>query len=353
MRLFRTSLGLALLLLAPAPFAAAAAAAAADRPAFVSFLGAASEAARKDDLYRSGQRALDAGKWSQAADLFGQVVKRGGPEVDAALYWQAYALNKAGQRPQALAALRRLTDSFEKSAWLDDARALEIEIRGGGTAEGSEDEELKLYALNSLMNAEPERAVPMLRKFLDGRHSPKLKEQALFVLSQSDSPEARQALLAVARGTSHPELQFKAVEYLGVSGDPESRRVLRDLYAGTADRRTKAAILEALGVGGDAEALLATARQERDAGLRGKAIQSLGVIHSEEARKALRSLYDANADVQVRAAVIEALFVQNNAKTLIELYRGEKDRALRRKILEWLSHMDNPDAEAFLLKSLD
>ncbi|HVR95384.1 MAG TPA: hypothetical protein VMW27_02135, partial [Thermoanaerobaculia bacterium] len=71
MRSLRTSVGLVLLLLVPAPFAGVAAA---GHPTFASFLSAASEAVRKDDLYRSGQRALDAGKWTQAADLFGQVV---------------------------------------------------------------------------------------------------------------------------------------------------------------------------------------------------------------------------------------------------------------------------------------
>ncbi|HVS00341.1 MAG TPA: HEAT repeat domain-containing protein [Thermoanaerobaculia bacterium] len=408
MRSLRTSVGLVLLLLVPAPFAGVAAA---GHPTFASFLSAASEAVRKDDLYRSGQRALDAGKWTQAADLFGQVVKRGGPEVDAALYWQAYALHKAGRRTDALAVLQRLAGSFKKSAWLDDAKALEIEIRGGGDVpDTGEDAELKLYAVNSLMGAEPERAVPMLRKFLDGRHSPKLKEQALFVLSQSDSPEARQILLSVARGSSHPELQLKAVEYLGISGDPESMRVLRELYAGASDGRIKRAVLqsyliaqdapammavareekddvlwrqavnglgalrarkelrqlyqevqpalkgevvEALGIAGDVEALLDMARQEKDAALRGRAVRSLGVIRSPEASKALRSLYEGSADPQLRGAVIEALFIQDNAKALIEIYRSEKDRQLRRTVLGWLSRMDNQDAEAFLLKSIE
>jgi hypothetical protein len=69
---------------------------------------------------------------------------------------------------------------------------LEQEIRGGGdrpAATSEDDEELKLYALDSLMQAEPEQAVPVLERLLAGNASSRLKERALFVLSQSDSPQ--------------------------------------------------------------------------------------------------------------------------------------------------------------------
>ena len=62
------------------------------------------------------------------------------------------------------------------------------------------DEDLKLMALNGLMNSDPERAIPMLEKFLQGNQSPKLKERALFVLAQNDSAKGRQILSQIARG---------------------------------------------------------------------------------------------------------------------------------------------------------
>lgn len=362
----------------------------------------ASAAMQKDDVYRAGQRDIDAGRWTQAIDKFGQVARKGGSETDAALYWKAYAENKAGRSQQALATLRQLSGSHPKSEWIDDAKALEVEIRGG-SAGPDEDEELKLYALNGLMGSDPERAVPLLQKFLAGNHSPRLKAQALFVLSQSDSPEGFKTLSEVAHGSAHPELQLKAIEYLGTAGGDEAMRVLDDIYRSSSrqelrkavlqayhiDDRTgrilaiardgkdplqkeaiqflgamealqelrqlyqsepamKRKIVEALGVAGDVETLAGIARDERDPDVRRQAIHGLGMSDSPEAAKALRSLYTASTDLSTRKAVLEAFLIQDNARALIEIFNAEKDREIRRQIVQQLASMDSDEAEKFL-----
>jgi hypothetical protein len=379
----------------------------------------ADAAARKDDLYHAGQRDIDAGRWSEAIDKFGQVAKKGGADADGALYWKAYAESKAGREQQALATLRQLSGSYAKSSWLDDARALEVEIRGdvgdgggrgnggGSDASGGDDEELKLYALNGLLASDPDRAVPMLQKFLQGSHSPKLKEQALFVLSQGNSSAAHDTLLAVARGTSHPELQRKAIEYLGIAGGEENLRALdeiyrgasrpevkrtvlnaylianqparvvaiardgkdplrgeaintlgalgaegelKQLYRGEAAPEVRMKVLDALGIAGDVDTLVDIARSEKDPAVRRKAIQALGVSGGSKAAGALRSMYSAASDAATRHAVIEALFVQNNAQGLIEIFRAEKDREIRREIVQYLTMMHSEEASQFLEK---
>ncbi|HEX9943065.1 MAG TPA: HEAT repeat domain-containing protein [Thermoanaerobaculia bacterium] len=382
---------------------------AAAQPAF--YLSAADAAAKKDDLYRAGQRDIDAGRWTQAIDKFSQVARRGGAEADAALYWKAYAENKAGRPQQAVSTLRQLAGSHPKSAWRDDAKALEVEIRGasgkGADPAAGEDEELKLYALNGLLGSDPDRALPMLQKFLRGNHSPRLKEQALFVISQSDAPEARKTLHEVARGSAHPELQMKAIEYLGIAGSDENVRALDEIYRASARPEVKSAVLnaylvanqsgrvfavardakdplrgqaisllgamsaekelrqlyqsetspgarmkvlEALGVARDVTTLAGIARQEQDPALRRKAIQGLGVAGGAKAAEALRSLYSASSDPSIRRAVLEALFVQNNARGLIEVFHAEKDREVRRQIVQYLSLMDSEEASKFLEK---
>jgi outer membrane protein assembly factor BamD (BamD/ComL family) len=146
----------------------------------------------KDDLYRSGQKALDEKRWNEAASIFGKVAERGGSDADAGLYWRAYAQHKAGNRSESLATIRRLASTYPKSAWLDDARALEVEVRGdqGVTVQPSagEDEELKLYALSGMMDNNPRKALPLVRQYLRGKHSLENKEKALFLLTQSDLP---------------------------------------------------------------------------------------------------------------------------------------------------------------------
>jgi hypothetical protein len=368
----------------------------------------------KDELYRSGQKAIDEGRWNEAASIFGQVAERGGPEADAGLYWQAYAQHKAGNRSAALATIRDLASTFPKSSWLDDARALEVEVRGdqGVTVQPSaeDDDDIKLYALSGMMDHKPEKALPLVQQYLRGRHSLENKEKALFLLTQSDLPQARQTLLEIVRGSAHPELRLQAVEYLGVvaEDDPSVLPVLDELYRSSQDRKmreavieayasaehspgllavaraekdpklrrhalemldgeeaaaelrsllqseadpeTRRAILRSLGDAGDLDSLIAAARGDKDPGTRVEAIHALGDAESPRATEALRSLYNGSADRKIRMAVIDAFENQENAKALIELFRSEKDRELRKMIVQRLAEMETPEAEAFVAK---
>ncbi|HEX5758784.1 MAG TPA: tetratricopeptide repeat protein [Thermoanaerobaculia bacterium] len=340
-------------LLAASPFAAAEAAMALPADLYFSTAYAEDEDEdEEDDLYTEAQDALDERRWGRAVELFGRVARLGGDQADDALYWKAYSQHRAGHKAEALASLRQLQSSFPKSNWVDDAKALEVEIRaGGGKANPDQlaDEELKLYAINSLMGAEPERAVPLLQKFLRGNHSLRLKEKALFVLSQADSPEGRKTLLEIARGSAQPELQRKAIEYLGVSGDGAA---LRELYR-AAGPAVKGKLLEAMLVAGDTEGLSAAAREERDPKLRRKAIHTLGVTGGKGSGEVLRAIYASTSDRETRLAVLEALFVQNNARALIEIFRSEKDPDLKREAVQKLTLIDDPEADRFLESILD
>ncbi len=170
--------------------------------------------------YREGREALDRGDWDAAIQAF---EKAGEDEsrADAALYWIAYAQNKKGDAALALETIEALKESHPDSRWVREARALEMEIGGSSrpsraslSPRGSDDEdlELKLMALNSLMHADEEEAVPLLEQMLQGDHPTKLKERALFVLAQSSSDRAREVVAGIgarrlesrAPGKSHP-----------------------------------------------------------------------------------------------------------------------------------------------------
>ncbi len=68
---------------------------------------------------------------------------------------------------------------------------------------------------------------------------------------------------------------------------------------------------------------------------------------------ALKQIYLAHGDRSTREAVIHALFIQNNAKMMIELFRAEQDKELRREIVRKLSLMSSPEATDLLMKMLD
>ena len=63
------------------------------------------EKEREYSAYDQGQQALDSGRWDRAITSFDRVIELKGTKSDAALYWKAYAQNKLGQRPEALATI--------------------------------------------------------------------------------------------------------------------------------------------------------------------------------------------------------------------------------------------------------
>ena len=368
-----------------------------------------------DEQYEHATELVDEGHWDQAVPMFDQIVRDKGRRADAALYWKAYALQKLGRDADALETLNQLRSAHPKSSWVKQAKVLELEIRqGGGSAPPPEelaDEDLKLMALNGLMNSDPQKALPLLRRFLESSQSPKLRDRALFVLAQSGSPEAREILADVARGESHPDMQRKAIQYLSLFGGPESRQALADIYQASSDPSVKKAVLQAFMIGGEKARLLAAAKGEPDQSLRRVAIQQLGVMGAQdelwqmygaetskeakkaiqqalfvggsagrlielvrvekdpelrlnavrnlglmgspEAHAALEALYRNETDARTREAVLHAFFVSGNAKRLIEVAKTEKDPALRRQAVQHLSVMGSPEAQQYLLELLE
>jgi HEAT repeat protein len=129
----------------------------------------------------------------------------------------------------------------------------------------------------------------------------------------------------------------------------QAKDELRQIFK-SSDPEIRERALDAMGVAGDVETLLEVARQGQDISLRRKAIQSLGVYGGPQSAETLRSIYAAAPDPTIRGAVIEALFVQQNARALIDLYRTEKDRKVRREIVRYLSIMDSEEATQFMSK---
>jgi HEAT repeat protein len=299
--------------------------------------GPAPQAAERSDRYQAGQKALDERDWSRAAEIFGELAQAGRPDSDAAHYWHAYALFKQGRHPAALRALEEFPRKHPESRWVDDAKALEVEVRKASgqspKIEETADEELKLYVLSNLIHVESDRVLPVLEGILAGDASPKLKERALFVLSQSDSPQALETLVRIAQGQQSPELAMKAIEMLGLHNEKQSVPRLEEVYRANSDVRVRSKVLEALMLADAGEALLEVARSEADPGLRRKAVEQLGLI---DAVDELRALYLSESDLQVRTKIVEAFFLADRADVLEEIAATDPDPTLRRKAIEGL-----------------
>jgi tetratricopeptide (TPR) repeat protein len=295
---------------------------------------------RADDLYDEGRNAIEDGRYDRAVDRFNRLIDLKTTRTDAALYWKAYSLAKLGQRDEALTTLADLQKRFGDSRWLKDARALDVEVRqaSGQTVSpaSQQDDELKLMALRGIMQSDPEQAFPIIEKMLTGPNSLKVKDRALFVLSQSRSARARDVIAGIAKGNGNPDLQLKAIRYLGMMGGNDNRQILSDAYRTSPDVAVKRAILRSYMMSGDRERLFALAKGETDQSLRSEAVRQLGVMHSSSE---LSQLYQAEPSVEVKKQILQAMFVGGDADKLIELAKSERDPELRKSAIHSLGMM--------------
>ncbi len=369
---------------------------------------------RLQELYDDGRDDLDEERYDRATAKFKQLADMNGPQTDAALYWKAYAENRMGKRDAALTTIADLKRRFPQSRWQKDADVLGLEVKqssGQSVKPGDQgDEELKMLAIQGLMNSDPERAMPLLEKVINGSGSPREKSRALFVLAQNGSGRGREIIGRIAKGQSNPELQREAIKYLGLFGGAQSRQIMAEVYAANADTSVKRTILRAYMLGGDHERLFAAAKSEKDESLRreairqlglvrgvgeleqlyqmeastdlrreilqafflagesGKlaqaaqsekdpelrraAIRNLGLIHSDDSAKALQAIYGRETDRGLKEEVLNAYFLQGNAAALVAIARGEKDAELKKTAVSKLSLMHSKEATDYLMELL-
>jgi tetratricopeptide (TPR) repeat protein len=245
------------------------------------------EAQREMELYAKGTAALDTARYEKALQAFAEAAALKGTKADSSLYWKAFSEYKVQAMQAALESLKEMQKRHPDSRWLEQARALEFEVQSATgkpvSPAATPDEELKLLALDSLLHTDSEQALPSLEKMINGQQPPHLKKRALFVLSQSNSPKAKEILRSVARGSADSELQLEALQYLQMFGGAEDRKLLSDVYTVSKDRDVKGRVIEALYSQGDARTLVDMARKETDPEMRKRIVERLSRMKAKEA----------------------------------------------------------------------
>jgi HEAT repeat protein len=245
-------------------------------------------------LYDQARNAIENSEFDRALMELDQVIGQTNGRADAAMYWKAYSQSRLALSKEALETIKEMAKQFATSPWVKDAKALELEIRQAAgqpiSADLQNDEELKLLALRGVMQTDPDKGLPIIEKMLAGGAAPRVRDRALFVLSQSRSPKARDIMVTTAKNNANPELQLRAIRYLGFMGNDD-----RDLLPG---------------------------------------------------------IYRTSSDTSVKKAVANTLFMQRNAKGLVDLARGEKDPQMKKEIVSKLSVMKAPEATDYLLELL-
>jgi HEAT repeat protein len=275
-----------------------------------------------NQLYWDGQASLKKSDWNAALKHFQDLEKllrqKEPQSADAALYWEAYTLVQAKRTAEAKAMIERLHREFPQSRWSKDADSLLRESRPASAKVDADtsDEELADIAVEGLMNAPPERALPLLKKVLQSQHSQKTKKRALFVLSQLGTDAALDVVIDTAKTSPDPELRAEAIRMLGVSGEDRAINRLREIYASSKDAHQKDQIIEAWLVADRKDLVLASARNEPDPAVRKKAIETLGAL---DASDELKQLFDVTPDADNRREIIQALGVAGNSGALAQI----------------------------------
>jgi tetratricopeptide (TPR) repeat protein len=310
-----------------------------------------------EGLYDQARGYIDRDQYERALESLNRLIAMKGDRADAAMYWKAYSLSKLARNAEALTTLAEMRKQFPNSSWIREVGFLELEIRqASGQAVGAEaqvSEDMKLLALQGIMRSDPESAIPIVEKTLAGNSSVRVKERALFVLSQSRVPRAREVITGVAKGASNPDLKVAAIRYMGRTSGPEVLQALEEIYRSTSDVEVKRAVLQALYTARATDRLGSIARNEKDADLRRTAVRQLGSSNTPEGAEALRAIYVADSNAESRRAVIDALSASRaGAPALVALARAEKDPTMKTEIVRRLSNMRAPEAREYMLELL-
>jgi HEAT repeat protein len=349
-----------------------------------------------DSLYRAGRRALNRNRYQEAIDLLGQVLSRYPRSAYAgeALYYVSYALYSTGDTKnlqRAVEFLTQLRDKYPDAGMRGDAGTLAARVDGelarrgdaaaaernqaradsargpeataprtprppreprpprpprGNRSSGCDDEDdMRIAALNAVMQMDPERAVPLLKTVLARRDegSECLRRKAVFLVSQKRSPETAAILLDAVRNDPDQEVREQGVFWLSqVSGD-EAVTALDSILRASTDQNVQEKAIFALSQHRSARAgaILRAYIQRRDAPveLRGQAIVWLGQRRSDEGQGFLRELFPQLENDELKERVIQAVAQGRNAdnmRWLLDIAMNERENIeIRKRALFW------------------
>jgi HEAT repeat protein len=254
-------------------------------------------------------------------------------------------------RDQERAARDQQRAATDQERW---ARDQERAVRQG---RGEEEDDIRVAALNALLQMDAENAMPILRRVLEN-HSPenvKLRRKAVFLVSQKRTSEREEILLAAAREDPDLEVRMQAVYWLSqVRTDRAVEALDSILQTGTETELQERAIFALSQHRSEraAEILREYAeRQDAPSELRGNAIHWLGQHPSIRNTSYLRDLYVRLDEPELKEKAMFALSQtrnRENAQFLLGIALDESESVeVRKKALFWSGQMRIMTQELF------
>ena len=281
-------------------------------------------------IFREGRDFIEAQNWQRAAEKFNDFIKAypKDKDVDAALYWYGYALQKQDRKEEAAAPLVRLITRFPNSSWRREADALLVVLgRKAEVDQALERDncEIKMLALQSLFQADQERAIGIASEAL--RANPgqcqNFQAAAVSMLGSHGGARAVPILVEIARSNPDQKLRLTAIKRLG---DQHNEQVIDDLikiYDADRTKEIRSQILRALVESrtqrGTAK-VMEIARAGDDLAARQYAIRYIGDLKDAASLDELIRIYDADKTKEIRSQVLRALAEREDARARTKLF---------------------------------
>ncbi len=316
-----------------------------------------------DSLYRAAVQRLNQDEYRRAAEMFARIQARYPRSNYAAqaLYYQAFALYRNGREEDlraGLDALRLLQERYADAyRSLSEAQTLSARIQGElarrGDSRAAEDiarrageirdrvrperqgqacqgeDEMRLAALNALLQMSSERALPIIEKVLANRDddpcSVALRRKAVFLLAQHVREENLDLLLDLVRNDPDREVRSQAVFWLSEVPGDRTVSALEQILRESDDLELQKKAIFALSQSGGERASQVirdyALRDEAPLELRESAIFWIGQGQAETSGRFLRELYGRTSDPKLREKVIFSLAQlggRENARWLLD-----------------------------------
>ena len=333
-----------------------------------------------DSLYRLAREALNRGEYRRAAQLFGDISQRfpnSAYSADAR-YWRAFSLYRIGGTSDlrdALAALQDNSHVYRQASLQTDAAALAARIRGALAAQGDaqakeqlgrvaadhsdtcdrEDLAVRIEALNSLGQTDPQSTTPILRRLLARKDdcSASLRRAALWLLGRRTDAEAMSLVMNSARNDPDIRVRADALRFLAAMPGDQPVATLEEIARTPGNEQLQRAAIMALGRSDSPRARQSiqaiVARTDLSEELRASALASMDAEHTSDNGAYIRSLYPRLETPRLKAEAIRAIANiggNDNEQWLLSLVRNPNESAdVRATALRYAGRSSIPIAD--------
>jgi tetratricopeptide (TPR) repeat protein len=350
-------------------------------------------------LFRSGRDLITDQEWAKAQAKFEQLIS-GYPNdknLDAALYWTAYAQNKLSQIDQCRQTIKRLLEKYPNTAWKEDAKILLAQTLGTtpqayvvGTSENgfptvravdagvayapaipapvavaqtlgnaavwgiepstnvADDDpcEFKIVVLQALFQTDVQRGIVAATEWLKpgSTQTVRCKGAALTLLGRNGGKAVTPVILGVAKNEPDLKLRARAISALGATNDDSVVDALRDFALNSSENDIVEASLYALSKHTGERAIVVlgeiASSTAKPNSVRRVAISSISTRPGEPAVDALLRIYDNDQTIEIRRAVISGLGNRKSERAgakLLDIARGSDVIELRKGAISAIS----------------